>query len=84
MLILTLPLSSYTKLAFAFRVMHKMQNVPVIRINNLWKSVPNMPPFLVRKTVENSFSYRKIPVKHFALQFFYWVYVLVGSQTQAL
>lgn len=70
MLILTLPLSSYTELAFAFRVMHKMQNVAVMQINNLWKSVPNMPQFLVRRTLENSFLYREIPVKLFELQFF--------------
>lgn len=77
MLKLTLPVSSYTELAFAFRVMHKMQNVAVMRINNLWKSVPNIPQFLVRKTVENNFSYRKIPVKLFELKFFCWVYILV-------
>lgn len=71
MLIWTLPLSSYTELAFAFWVTHKMQNVAVMQINNLWKRVPNMPQFLVSKTVENSFSYRKTPIKLFELQFFW-------------
>lgn len=70
MVILTLPLSSYPELAFAFRVRHKMQNVAVMQINNLRKSVPSMPRFLVRKIVFH--------IQKFLLNFLNFNFFLLG------